>query len=482
MISEVSERSTTSGVTDHTPGPVRLSGLDASFVYNETATEHMHTLKLGVFDPPEDLVSFEEMRIMIAERMWRWPAFTRRLVDVPGQLHHPVWVPVGEFDLDYHIRRATVPEPGDQAALDVLVGRLAGWPLDRRRPLWQLWVIEGRSDGRLAVLVKLHHCVADGLAANALLAGLMSEPEDSGAAVLRRAVRTPTRRELLVGAAGDLWRDLRDLPRVLGDLRRAVIRRRRALAELGRTGADVPPRPILDTPVTSFNRAITAARSVATTTLELEPVLAAKNRHSVSMNDVFLTLVGGALIEVLASTGEHPAGSLTASVPVSAEPPGGTEPRRSGNKLSNLFVSLHTDISDPRQRLAAVHASTSSAKRLHDALGPEVMETLLGYTPPRPYRWAMKAYSGLDLADRHRAPVNVICSNVPGPRSKLEVSGVSLVDFYSAGPVLEGIAVNVTAWSYVDRMDVMVIACARAMPEPQRLTAALHDQLALLGA
>jgi diacylglycerol O-acyltransferase len=453
----------------------------------------MHTLKLAVFDPPDDPMTFEVARAAIGELMWRWTAFTRRLVHVPGDLHHPVWVPVGELDLNYHVRRAQIAAPGDHAAMDTLVGRLAGWPLDRDRPLWQVWFLEGLRDGRMAVLMKLHHCVADGVAANALLASLMAEPGDSGDA--RRVDRSPTRWELLADATRDLVGDLRGLPPVLRDMRHAVKRRRDVLTEMSRAGVETPPRPILDTPVTSFNRAITAARSVATTTLDLEPVLAAKARYGCSVNDVFLTLVGGALTEVLASAGEYPKASLTASVPVSSEPrgtgnteprrtgnteprrTGNTEPRRTGNKVSNLFVSLHTEITDPGERAVAVHASTVAAKRLHDALGADVMETLLSYTPPRPYRWVMQAYSGLDLADRHRAPVNVICSNVPGPREQLAVAGVKLVEFYSAGPVLEGIGVNITAWSYADRMDVMVIACARAMPEPRRLTDALQRQL-----
>lgn len=462
--------------------------MDASFLYNETPTEYMHTLKLAVFDPPEDPMPFEVAREAIGELMWRWTAFTRRLVHVPGDLHHPVWVPVGELDLTYHVRRARVPAPGDHAAMETLVGRLAGWALDRDRPLWQVWFLEGRSDGRMAVLMKLHHCVADGVAANALLASLMAEPGDGGDAL--RVGRPPTRRELLADATRDLVADLRGLPSVLSNMRHAVKRRRDVLTELSRSGVEAPPRPILDTPVTSFNRAITAARSVATGTLDLPPVLAAKARYGCTMNDVFLTLVGGALTEVLASAGEHPRASLIASVPVSFEPrrTGNTELRRTGNKVSNLFVSLHTEITDhrsqitdPGERVAAVHVSTVAAKRLHEALGASVMETLLSYTPPRPYRWVMQAYSGLDLADRHRAPVNVICSNVPGPREQLSVGGVKLVEFYSAGPVVEGIGVNITAWTYADRMDVMVIACARAMPEPHRLIEALHHQLEMLG-
>ena len=163
------------------------------------------------------------------------------------------------------------------------------------------------------------------------------------------------------------------------------------------------------------------------------------------------------------------------SVPVSSEPAPepGDPPRRAGNKVSNLFVSLHTEADDPLERLEAVHRSMSGAKRLHEATGSDLMETMLDYTPPKPYAWAMRQYSGSDLADLHRAPVNVIVSNVPGPREPLWVGGARLVEFFSAGPVLEGIAVNVTAWSYIDAMDVMVTSCARAMPEPEEVTAAM---------
>ncbi len=445
----------------------------------------MHTLKLVVLDVAGAPQSFEVLKAAIAERMWRFPAFNRRLVSVPFDLHYPVWVPVAHPDLDYHIRAGRVPTPGDDAATDALVGRLAGWPLDRRRPLWQVWILEGRRDGRLGILVKLHHCVADGVAANALLGNLMSEngPAEGESARLM----PPTRGELLREAVVDVARDVAALPSVVRSVSKAIRRRSRVLGELERGGAAAPPRPILDTPSTSFNRSITAARTVATTTLDLAGVLEAKRRHGCSVNDVFLTLVGGALSDVLAESGEHPRSSLTASVPVSSEPrptggavsvePVGARPRSTGNKVSNLFVSLHTEIADPVERLSAVHGSMDSAKRVHDALGADVMETLLGYTPPTMFRWVMRAYSRLGMADFHRAPTNVICSNVMGPREHLSVSRAELVEFYSAGPVLEGIGVNITAWSYADHMDVMVITCSRAMPEPQRLTSALHRQL-----
>ena len=470
----------TQGGSRRLGAPDRLSGLDASFLYNETATEHMHTLKLAVLDPPEVTLTTDAMREAIGSRMERWPAFVRRVVRVPGDLHHPVWVNSAELDLDHHVVTERIPDPGDDAAMDLAVGRLAGVPLDRSRPLWQVVLLEGRADGRMAVLVKLHHCVADGLAANALLQGLVGDgasPPGAG-----EPTPTPGGRRLLADASVDLVADLRRLPAVMAGVRRATGRRSQVLADLRRSGGELPPRPILDTPRTSLNRAISAERSVATTRIDLRPVLGVRAREEVSVNDVFLTLVGGALTDVLRSRGEHPHSSLTASVPVASEvpDPAGAGLRRSGNKLSNLFVSLHTELTDPTERLHAVHTATSSAKRLHDALGAEVMESLLAYTPPKPYRWAMKTYSGLDLADRHRAPANVIASNVPGPRESLEVAGARIVDFYSAGPVLEGIGVNVTAWSYTDHMDIMVIACARALPEPRRVTDAMCRELARL--
>ena len=474
----------------------RLSGLDANFLYNETATGHMHTLKLAVLEPPRSgPPPFELLREEIGRRMSAWPAFSRRLVRVPADLNHPVWVEAGETDLGYHVRRAHIPGPGGSREMDQLVGRLAGWPLNRNHPLWQVWMLEGRADGRIAVLVKVHHCVADGVAATALLASIMSvdadaeipdeAPDpDSGHPEQEEAAPEPApgTRRLLTDASRDLVFDTLRLPASVVRMRTAILRRRREVERLNEAGAELPPRPILDTPVTSFNRSITAARAVATATLPLQPMLAAKRAHGATLGDVLLTLVGGALTGVLAEDGEHPDRSLTASVPVSSDPPPrpGQQPRRTGNKVSNLFVSLHTEVELPAERLAAVHRSMSGAKQLHEALGADVMETLLAYTPPRPYGWAMRRYSGFDLADLHRAPVNVIVSSVPGPREPLWVSGARLVEFFSAGPILEGIGVNVTAWSYIDSMDIMVTTCARALPEPARVTEGMARQLDLL--
>lgn len=472
----------------------RLSGLDASFLYNETASEHMHTLKLAILEPaPDGTLPPEDLRRHLGARLAVRPEFRRRLLPMPFDLHHPIWVDGGALDLDYHVRRHRIDSPGDTHAMDRLVARLAESPLDRTRPLWQAWVLEGRADGRLAILMKVHHAVADGGAATALLASIMTtdpvgrddEPHPYHPSPL------PNRLRLLWSAVAALATDLRRLPQVARDTRTRMARRRAVAATLADQADAAPPRPILDTPATSLNRAITPERAVATVSLPLRPLLEARMATGATVNDVLLTIVGGALMDLLADRGERPDRSLSAGVPVSSETGGATDRpspnagdtrttdyiRTTGNKVSNLFVSLCTDIADPVERLTAIHRATTSAKLLHSALGGDLMETWLEYTPPRPYSWLMRRYSSLAVADHHRAPFNVVVSNVAGPRQPLYAEGAELVEFFSSGPVLEGIGVNVTAWSYVDRLNVMITSCARALPRPQDLAAGFEGHL-----
>lgn len=337
----------------------------------------------------------------------------------------------------------------------------------------------------MAVLLKVHHAVADGSASTALLASIMTtDPGHVSQLTPALTIPAPTlsRFTLIKGALRALFADLRRLPLVIRDTRARMARRRVAVATLPDDAGAPPPRPLLDTPVTSLNRAITAQRAVATTSLPLGPMLEAKLAAGVTLNDVLLTMVGGALVDVLAERGEHPTRSLSAGVPVSSEPPlqPGQPSRTSGNKVSNLFVSLCTDVTDPAERLGAVHRATATAKLLHEALGGDLMETWLEYTPPRPYAWLMRRYSSLSVADHHPAPFNVVVSNVAGPRQPLYADGARLVEFFSSGPVLEGIGVNVTAWSYLGHLNVMVNACARALPDPGQLTLGLSRNLEAL--
>jgi WS/DGAT/MGAT family acyltransferase len=237
-----------------------------------------------------------------------------------------------------------------------------------------------------------------------------------------------------------------------------------------------PPRPILDTARVSFNGAITARRSFAMKALPLEDFRAVRQAFGVSFNDVVLAVVAGALIRWMDAHGEHPDKALTAGVPVATDGPGAAT-RIAGNRVSNMFTSLCTDIEDPGERLLAISKVTGAAKVVQETLGLDMLQNWVQYTPPLPFMGFMRAYSRMRAADRHRAPFNVVVSNVPGPREPVFVGGARLTDLYSVGPILEGIGLNITVWSYCDEMAFSAIACRDTFDDLPGLVAALEPAL-----
>jgi diacylglycerol O-acyltransferase len=472
----------------------RLSGLDASFVYNETASLHMHTLKYAVLDVRgvDGGFTVERMREELARRLHLLPPFRRRLVEVPLGLHHPVWVEDPDFDLAAHVRRVGVPSPGGRREMDDLIGEIASWQLDRRRPLWECWILEGLADdlddpatrppsgAKVGFLVKMHHALADGVAAAALLANVMEVARDAvdppPPPTRWRPDRVPTGWQLLLAAVVDGLRNLRALPALLGRTvagMRAVSRRRRE-AEVS------PPMPIRDTERTPFNGALTPHRCFATADLRLGDIKAVRAAHGVTVNDVVLGLVAEALRRHLLSVHALPAKALVAGVPVASDAAG--DVRLYGNKVSNLFTSLCTDVADPVERLHAIHAVTGAAKEFHTLLGVDMLADWSELFPPKPYAWFMRQYSRFNLADWHNPPINLVVSNVPGPKEPLYIAGAELDGIWSVGPVVEGVGLNVTVWSYRDRVHVAVIGCKEHWDDlhvvTEGMVAALGDLVA----
>ena len=208
----------------------RLSGLDAGFLYMETPTAHMHPLKIAVVDPAGSTppYSFQAVKDVLASRIHLLPPFRRRNVEVPLRVHHPVWIEDPDFDIDYHVRRVGCPSPGSPHEFCEMISDIASRPLDRGHPLWEIWVVEGLEDGRVGFVAKMHHTIADGLAAAALLANVMQtipEGETLAPAPMWRAERVPSSRTLLFDAVADLGRDLRGLPELLKRTFEATVRR-----------------------------------------------------------------------------------------------------------------------------------------------------------------------------------------------------------------------------------------------------------------
>ncbi len=442
-------------------GVERMDGADAGFLYMETPTQHMHTLKIAVLEP-HDTLTFDTFRSGVLARLDKLPPLRRKAVSVPFHLNHPVWVTQGRIDEGHHFVRHQVGGTGSRRDLERLIGEIASTPLDRAHPLWELHFCEGMADGGTAIVGKMHHALADGMAANALL-GNVTDVAGSADFLPREAregsapEETPPPAALVRSALWDaivqialipmlVWRTVRGI--------RSVVRYRRA------EEPDVP-RPVLDAPRTSFNRALTPNRSFATCTLPLEDVKAVRRAHpGVTLNDVVLAVVGGALRSWLDDRGEHPSASLMAGVPTATDTPDpGGPPRLHGNRVSNLFTSLATDVDDPHERLRAINRVTTHSKQIQRELGPEMLTEWVQFTPPAPFSAVMRLYSRVRAASWHAPPFNVVVSNVPGPRETAHIGEAELSDLFSVGPILEGIGLNVTVWSYVDRMNFSLLSC-----------------------
>jgi WS/DGAT/MGAT family acyltransferase len=460
----------------------RLSGLDAGFLYMETPTLLMHTLKVAILEPPSgSRLPFEAMLEEIERRLPLLPGFRQRVLEVPFGFHHPVWVDDPAFDLRRHVHHLVLPAPGTRRQLDEAIAALAGVPLDREHPLWQLYVIEGLEDDRLAVLVKIHHAMADGAAASALLANVMSFDDGSvdeagggraePAGALWHPAPLPGPGCLVRDALVDHLRQLAGFPKLLlRTLTNALALIRHRLRSEVRA-----PMPVLSTPRTSFNTALTPNRSFATARLPLADARAVKTAFGVTLNDVVLAVVSGALRAYLIERGELPRRSLVAGVPVGTD--AGGEDRLGGNRVSNLFTSLATDEPDPVRRLLTIHRVTAEAKTMQALIGPETFGSWVQYTPPRPYSWVVRLYSGWRLAELHPPPINLVVSNVRGPSRPLRTAGARLLEIYSVGPVLEGVGLNVTVWSYLDGLHVGALACREALPDPHLITEAMPGAL-----
>jgi diacylglycerol O-acyltransferase len=449
----------------------RMRGVDAGFLYLETATQHMHTLKITIFEPDETL-DFAHVSREVLARLHLLEPFRRRVLPVPWGLHHPLWIADREVDFAQHLFHHHVRSPGTMRELDDVLGDIASTPLDRSRPLWELHVCDGLAGGRVAVVAKIHHAVADGIAANALLANVTDGAATGPAPAVWQPEPVPAAWQLVRDALVDAVRQLGAVPGLLWRTTRAVA----ALVRYKRGSTVATPRPVLDSARVSFNGALTPARVFASCSLPLAEIKRVGKANGVTVNDVVLAVVSGALRSWLAARGERPSRSLIASVPVGTDLPGAPA-RLAGNNVSNLFTSLATDVSDPIERLHTISRVAKEAKVVQQTLGPTMLTDWWQFTPPAPFSAAMRAYSRLRLAGRHRAPSNIIVSNVPGPREPVTIAGTPLLDLYSVGPILEGLALNVTAWSYVDRMNFALLACPDLLPDLRSVVAGFNPAL-----
>jgi diacylglycerol O-acyltransferase / wax synthase len=460
-------------------GMQRMSGIDPMFVYSETPLTPMEVAYACVFDPvtAPGGYTFEAVRAVLAARVPTLAPLRRRLMAVPLGLDHPRWVDDPEFDLDNHLHRVALPAPGGESELTALVAEVMGRPLLPGQPPWEMHVIEGLEGGRVGLLAKVHHAVIDGVAGIQLMAQLLDvSPEGRPVAAVCPPwlpPGLPSRTQLVTHA----------LPSVFTSPVRAVT----ALREIGRTALRLTRRALdeqsgpisipLGAPAT-FETAVGATRSVSLAELDLAQVKKLKDRLGVTVNDVVLAICSGALRSFLAEHDEEVGQPLVAVVPISVRDPSGEDDL--GNRLSAMFLPLANDLAWPLDRLRAVAASSAEAKAQERAVGYGPMASALSEAvPPALARPVIRLGIQFGALRRLRAG-NLMVSNVPGPDFPLYFAGMRMEAVHPLGPVVDGVALNITVQSYLGSVFVGINAGATAVPDLPALARAMVAELAHL--
>lgn len=450
----------------------RLSGMDTAFLYLETPTAHMHVQAVMLLDPSTvpGGYSFEKIKAHLAARLPALPEFRRRVGWVPFDLHRPIWFDDPDFDLDYHLHHIAVPAPGTPDQLADIISDIAGRPLDRDRPLWDFWVIEGVETGAaVAVVARMHHATIDGVSGSSLVTSILDlepspvapvpvdewEPEHkpSDIEMVRHAIVSRMRRPMPYAFA-------LATPNIV----RSAIGITRVRRDPNLPSGGTP----FNTPRTPWNAPLTAHRKVAFASVSLEEVKAIKVALDCTVNDVVLATATGALRRYLQFLDALPDRPLIASCPVSVRTED-TAHIESANKVSSMFVSLPTHLDDVEAQVDHIRGATKGAKEEHHAMGARTLMELGELAGPLSFGLASRLLGG--LAGRGAVPINLVISNVPGPPFPLYLAGARVVSLLPLGPPIEGAGLNVTVLSYLDRMDWGFIACRELAP---RLTELAH--------
>jgi diacylglycerol O-acyltransferase len=452
----------------------RLRGADAFHLYLESRTEHHHTIKVAVVDPrgarePSDI---ETARHELEHGLAYIPPFQWQLVHMPFELAHPLWAYRRSLDLDYHVRRAALPAPGGTREFAEVISEIASTGLERDRPLWQLWIVEGLSEGRIAYVVKIHHALADGQSsARIVMDSFQSTPEGSaplGDHPFPSDEPIPPNGEIFLQGLRDSLRIGLVVPKLLTRLVKL------GFVVLGRRLRREPRSTLLfKAPNMRFNRKLTPHRWYATVGLPIEDLKRVKQLLGGSLNDVYTAVCAGAIRRYLEARGELPTKPLVASIPVSTRKP--EEARTYGNCVSAWMVSLATDCVDPLERYNAVRSNTAAARSMSEAgdsaLIPDIMEAWWLY------KFLVAMSQGLMTWLTGRPAMHVIVSSVRGPDSQLYLNGAKLLELHSMGPLIDGVGLNFTGWSYVDTLQVGVVACREHVPDIWNLADGLTVEL-----
>jgi WS/DGAT/MGAT family acyltransferase len=445
---------------------VSLSGLDAAFLSLETPSTPMHMMGTFVLDASgaSGGYSFERILRLVEERMPDLAPFRRRLAAIPFGLDQPVWIDDPAPRIRSHVYRVGAPAPGSEQVLASLVAQIASQLLDRTRPLWELSVIEGLAEGRVALVFKVHHAVADGVSGIQLLLQLLdSSPEGADQGGSHERVEpdpAPTSSALLAHALSRLPRRSARFARLLLDSTKSVAGATRSMIG-GAAGGLQMPMPFSG-PRTPWNVATSPQRTVAFGRARLADVKLINSVFGTRMNHVVLAACTQTLRNYLEAHGGVPNSPLVAAIPVSLR--GSEELATYGNRFSTLLVHLPVHLDDCVDQLLALKHDAASSRQLHTRLGVSALGEWAEFTSGGLLGVAARFYSDRKLANRHRSLHNLVISNVRGPSTPLYAAGAQLTAAYPLGPLMEGVGINITVVSYLTSIDFGVIACERSVP------------------
>jgi diacylglycerol O-acyltransferase len=450
-----------------------MSPLDASFLHIEDATTHMHLGSVGIFEGPPPAP--DEVPAAVAARLPLVPRYRQKVRFVPLALGRPVWVDDPHFDLDYHVRRTGLPAPGGEAELRRLVGRVMSQQLDRAKPLWEIWVVEGMEDERWAVISKAHHCMVDGVAATDILSVLLDkdrqpeppasdswspEPEPGPGQLVARS---------LAGRAVSPYEGLRTAMAMARAPRRFVgeaLTVAKGVANMRQVAAP-GGAPALNGPVGPHRR-WGWARS------RLSDIKQIRQAHGGTVNDVVLTAITGAFRELLLARGEELAGhAVRTLVPVSVR--AADQHGTYDNKVSAMFAELPVEIEDPLERLEAVSEQMQQLKASGQAVAAERLTALGGFAPAM--LLALAGRIGTALPQR---AVNTVTTNVPGPQQPLFLAGRRMLEAFPFVPLGGHVRIGVAIFSYDGGVNFGVTADRDGAPDLDLFCQAIERSLAEL--
>jgi len=477
----------------------QLSGADAMFLQFERGNNFMHVASLAIYDPSTahgGRVRFKDVLRFFASRVEQFPQFRRRLVSVPLSLDRPYWVEDSGIDVEFHVRHIALPQPGDWRQLCIQVARLHSRPLDRSKPLWEAYIIEGLHNvpgvpaDSFALYCKMHHAIIDGESGTELLKALhtltpepIDEDEDMPLGGFT-ADREPGLPELYSRALVQNIEKLPSLARfTLGTARRIASLGAGAMGNLSELGSSLVPQlrtllsgdlsPLLSRlpPETRFSGNVSAHRVFEAVGLPFDEFRAIRQQvGATTVNDLFLAIVGGAINKYLGAKGELPDTSMIAMVPMTlrGEDKGGDR----GNQVGFTLMPVYSEIADPLLRLRAISDSAQTSKRVTDAVGKELARDLLEYLPA--------PVSGALIRNVKLPGIGLTVSNVRGPDVPLYMAGAQLVNYSPISIAIDGLGLNVTGFSYAGTMWICAVSCREMMPDPSFFAECLRSSFAEL--